>query len=234
MKRFSVFLAVLALAGFAPLAQAAMQINYTITGYGPAPPCIGTDDSFVSCANTATPLLIQGLGGTSNSPGTASQSNETSFTGRIQNNDTVSHTITIEVIAPDFTMPHTPPDLVFDSYIGGTVFSARAGSSLTYRSCIDDANTLSGCPGTYQSALATPSVTSAGAYSSDQSGPISSLTTTYALDEELSITLAAGAALNWSASSSLTPVPEPMSIALLGGVVLLPSRLIRRKRSEVS
>jgi len=31
----------------------------------------------------------------------------------------------------------------------------------------------------------------------------------------------------------LTPVPEPMSIALLGGVVLLTGRLIRRRVSHV-
>jgi hypothetical protein len=36
--------------------------------------------------------------------------------------------------------------------------------------------------------------------------------------------------MNAITSSVLTPVPEPMSIALLGGVVLLTARAVRRKR----
>jgi hypothetical protein len=56
----------------------------------------------------------------------------------------------------------------------------------------------------------------------------------YALDEQLSIFLAPGESINFAGSTTLTPVPEPMSIALLGGVVLLTSRLIRRKQNQAS
>jgi hypothetical protein len=46
--------------------------------------------------------------------------------------------------------------------------------------------------------------------------------------------LGANSNLNVITSSVLTPVPEPMSIALLGGVLILTSGAIRRKRNQAA
>jgi hypothetical protein len=56
----------------------------------------------------------------------------------------------------------------------------------------------------------------------------------YALAEHITLALGAGSNLNVITSTVLTAVPEPMSIALFGGVVLLTSGLIRRKRNQAS
>jgi hypothetical protein len=51
----------------------------------------------------------------------------------------------------------------------------------------------------------------------------------------ITLVLSKGAVLNVVTSQILTPVPEPASIALLGGVMLfiaVGSRLVRRKRSQ--
>jgi hypothetical protein len=44
--------------------------------------------------------------------------------------------------------------------------------------------------------------------------------------------LGANSNLNVITSSVLTPVPEPMSVALLGGVLLLTTGAIRRKQKQ--
>jgi hypothetical protein len=43
-----------------------------------------------------------------------------------------------------------------------------------------------------------------------------------------------GSEMNFSNNTTLTPVPEPISIALLGGVLVFTSGLIRRKANRKS
>src|ERR1035437_6414276 len=244
MKRLKAALAVVALASIAPLAQASIQITWKIDGgVNGSGSCIeatnfGPGDRFVDCGSFNSldgNLHIRALTAASNSPGTAAQSNEASDTVRLFSSDlSASHTIHIDVASQDFALPTAPPDLTFLSHIGGTVVTGASGNAISYRSCVDQVNSLAGCPGTYQSAFSKPAVTAAGTFEDNQSSFISPLLTGYAIDEQLDITIGAGGALGFQASTSLTPVPEPMSIALLGGVVLLTSRLIRRKRNQVS
>lgn len=60
----------------------------------------------------------------------------------------------------------------------------------------------------------------------------SPLTATYAFEQEVTVVLAAGDTVNYSDSQFLTPVPEPMSVALLGGILLLTGRAIQRRRKQ--
>ena len=78
-----------------------------------------------------------------------------------------------------------------------------------------------------------PAITSALAFSDDQFLTVSSLGAPYAIDELLHLTLGGGGSVNLAASTTLTQtaVPEPASIALLGGALLLVSG-IRRKRNQ--
>jgi hypothetical protein len=139
----------------------------------------------------------------------------------------------MDVVSQDFSLPVTPPVLNFFSQIGGSVTTGTADNALKYRSCIDQTNSLTGCPATYQSAFSTPNVkVSNSAYNDTEHSLITPLNSPYAIDEHLDITVGANGILNFGASTSITPVPEPMSIALLGGVVLLTSRLMRRRKQN--
>jgi hypothetical protein len=242
MKKLIVPLAVLVLTGIAPLAQASIQITWSIDGgVGGSGTCTSVAATFpndweVTCGSFSSGgLNVSALNANSNSSGTASLANEASATGNLTNTTGAAITFHMDVVSQDFTLPTTPPVLNFFSHIGGTVTTGTAANLLSYRSCVDQANLLApGCPATYQSPFSTPSVTAAGSFNDDEKSFISPLHSPYAIDEQLDITIGAHGVLNFSASTSLTPVPEPMSIALLGGVVLLTSRLIRRKQNQAS
>ena len=81
---------------------------------------------------------------------------------------------------------------------------------------------------------ASPSITATGSFQNDKSGTIGVLPTPYAIDEVITLTLGARSSMNFSASTTLTATPEPMSVALLGGVLVLTGGLMRRKRKQTS
>ena len=63
-------------------------------------------------------------------------------------------------------------------------------------------------------------------------GSIGTLSAPYSLQEKVTLTFNNAGSVNFVTSQVLTPVPEPMSIALLGAVFLLTSRSILRKRKQ--
>ena len=238
MKRFMAPLAVIVLAGIAPLAQATIQITYSVDGVL-QPICSSVGQS-VSCPDaTVTNLQIINLGASSNLTGEPTLALASS-SDSILHSLSGSHHIVIDVVAQGFTTPYTPPDLAFASHISTTVPVLAAASTFAFHSCVDTLDTLSGCPAVpgpppYTSAVLNPNVATAN--SDNKDAPIlfiPSLVAPYALDEQLDIWVGSGGRINFSGSTTLTPVPEPMSIALLGGVVLLTSRLIRRKQNQAS
>ncbi len=234
MTRLAVLLGLAVLMIGPPVASADIQISYSIDG-GAAVVCSAADASqFVQCANVpGPPLKITALNATSNWPGTASLSQETSSTVDVENNTAASHTLDIFVSAQNFTLPVAPPNITLLSHIGGTVAVGAGANLLSFRSCIDAGDGIPSCPGTIQSGTGTPSITGTGSFQDDQTAIITTLASPYAIGEEYHLTLGAGTHLNFTGSTTLTPVPEPMSIGLLGGVVLLSSSLIlRRKRSQ--
>jgi hypothetical protein len=236
MKRFIAPLAVIVLAGIAPLAQANIQITYKVDGFAPVV-CFDVSD-VVNCANdvgSVTGLKITGLGANSNLTGDPTLALASSANSILTSVDNKVHHIEIDVVAQGFIMPVAPPLLEFDSQIGTTAPVLRAGNSLTFLSCVDQTDSLGICPATYNQVLLTPNV--ATLKSDNKTAPtmlISPLAAPYSIAEQLDINVGAGGRINFSGSTTLVPVPEPMSIALLGGVVLLTSRLIRRKQNQAS
>ena len=244
MKRFIAPLAVMLLAGIAPLAQATITITYTVDALAPVP-CFNAGQS-VTCADaTVGNIKISNLGGSSNWTGDPSQSWTSSSTASLQNTDSAtSHTIHIDVVVQGFTVPTAPPTLEFDSSVAMPAFGfSGTGNVLHFQSCVDQSNgTLAG--GTSDCLGSVPGVSPYVATQLTLSGPGSVKAPTehilllgpasYAIDEAFDITVGVGGKINFSAGDTLTPVPEPMSIALLGGVVLLTSRLIRRKQNQAS
>jgi hypothetical protein len=231
MKKLVCLLAGLVLA---VTAQAAIQITYSIDGGGVVTCTNAVSAGPVVCPNVSGPTLnISLLSADSNSPGTAPLSLEESTTLHINNVTGATHKIVITVASQDFTLPTAPPDILLNSHIGGTVIVGKPANALSFQSCVDATNSLNGCPGTIQSPVGSPSVTSALSFSNDQFKTIPTLGAPYALDELITLTLGGGGQINFSASTTLTQVPEPASIALLGGALLFgASRLIRRKRNQ--
>ena len=240
MKNLSGLMGLALLATSVPLAHAGLEINYSIDG-GASVVCgpVGGADPSVGCPSvngTATPpLTITLLGASSNSPG-AIPSEEDSATVFLGNTTGAVHTIVINVISTDFNMPVTPPDIIMLSHIGGTVAVGALGDAGSYISCVDTTNSqVAGCSGTTVDAptLASNQV-AAGSFSSDSQTTITSLSGPFAIDEQITLTLGAHENVNFSASTTLIQTPEPMSIALLGGVLLFTTGAIRRKRNQAS
>jgi hypothetical protein len=229
------------LAGLAPLAQASIQITYYYDGAAIGTTCTaGATDAQCNLGNAFTvgDLAISGLTAHSNLTGSPSIAVASSSNSSITNNGLVTLTLHIDVVAQGYIQPVTPPALDFKSHIGTTTFIAPdTASTFAFRSCVDQSNAATGCTtvGAILSALLHPDISST--ISSAKDAPsinISTLNNPYAIAESIDISLSAGESINFAGSTTLTPVPEPMSIALLGGAVLLTSRLIRRKQNQAS
>jgi len=216
---------------FSTLAHATIQIQYSIDGG--APVTCGPDASnAVLCGGALSPFLISFLGASSNSPGQPGIAEETSATVRIRNTTSATHNISIQVGSDGFTQPTTPPGVDFLSHIGGTVVTGSALNTLSFTSCLKESASLTPCFAPDGSVTGVPTITGVGSFSNDQTGTILSLTAPYSIGEHINLTLGAGSEINFAASTTLTqPVPEPASIALLGGVVLLAGRMIRKRLS---
>lgn len=231
------FLGAILVAVCAPLAHAAIQITYSIDG-GAAVTCTNASSAGpVTCPSVIlAPISLTLLSASSNSPGTPSLAKTLGTTLEISNIDLLgaTHTLGISIAAQGFTGPITPPSITFMSHIGGTVLTASSGSLLDFRSCVDPSNSLTACAGgSIVSDIGAPGIATAASFSDDKVGSIASLASGYSISQILHLTLGGGADLNLSTSTTLAPVPEPMSIVLFGAVLVVTSQ-IRRKRNRAS
>ncbi len=139
MKKFSGFLGLAVLASCAQLAQAALQLSYSVNGATPVACALTADDGPAVCLpGTVSPITIQLLDASSNSPGTPANSQEAGSTLVIST--PVAATLKIWIAAQDFTTPSAPPDILFSS--GLTTNSTTGIGTASLTSCVDTTNGL--------------------------------------------------------------------------------------------
>jgi len=135
----------------------------------------------------------------------------------------------------------------YTSFASRTSVSTQGQSTFDLISCVDHAPGGVGvglggnfCGSPFAS-LTSPVLTfpagSGGSVDHPDDTTFSNLTGTYALGQEITLEVAGGDSVNYSMSQALTPsttapVPEPMSVGLLGSVLLLTGRGLHRRRKQ--
>jgi len=112
----------------------------------------------------------------------------------------------------------------WDMAWGGTLASG-VGASVSNTAFQDNSNAFFGT----MHPIGTIGPFGPGAFSGATTGSVAGVTAPYSLSEV--INLSGVGATNYSGDSSLTPVPEPSAVALLGAALLLCSSRLRRRRA---
>jgi hypothetical protein len=166
----------------------------------------------------------------SDSPGTASLSKLVSASLDISNNSNATSTIVFAFSDVNFALPVTPPSILLNSHIGGSVTIGSAANLLSFSSCVSSTNAnLTSCGGADDVAgPGTPDITTATSFKDDQYDTITTLAAPYSITSILTLTLGAGSDAGFQANASLAPIPEPVSLSVLG-VGMLGLGILRRR-----
>ena len=224
---------VLALA--APAAHANLIINAQ-GGAGVVNVANSTTDIANGNATLANGVTIV-VTGSSNAPGAAGLAELFSSTTQIVNNATTAQTVTLFFVQNGFSDPTVPPNATLTNNFSGTWTNNSGTSTGGALGCVDPSNTATvteiACPsGSTSTAIQSGSVSTAnGSFSvPPESISVTSPLTTYALAEQIAISIAPGGNFNLTNSESLQAVGEPASLALIG-VGLLGLGFVSRKRA---
>ena len=231
MNKFLGLFGVLAIAAFAPLAHAdfAITVNGTTCASGVGTPTTPVFGEGGACANftTANGIAVSGL----STAGTQATTNSQQFTTTtfLTNTSTSSQTITIAAATNGFTSPNAPPPIT-DSFTYTLNETTGATTASSYKACVDPLNGLTAPTGTCGSP--TPLVVAGVVSNASSTGQIvlTSLgPNPFSLNQQITLTLAAGTSVTLTASQTLTQVPEPASIVLLGSLLVGLTTLFRKK-----
>jgi hypothetical protein len=158
---------------------------------------------------------ISVLSDDSNSPGTSSLTYLEGSAVHVTNKNAGSATLYITLGDTGFTAPTTPPAVLLDSQIGGSVTIPGKDNTLTYQSYVDPADGQNSLTG-FTTGPQTPNITgSPKSYNVDTSTTITGgLTSTYSITEYFKLTLDKGSQLGFQSSTNLSAIPEPSSLVL--------------------
>jgi hypothetical protein len=226
MKKFAtIAIAAIAMAGLASEARADLMIDVSSDGSTFTNICtvLGAPTSDISCAvSTFTSGTITGKVQGAEADQTSTLSQLLSSATSLTNTGTATADIYIRVTGTGYTSPTGSAELT--SQIGGSVATGSVDNLLTYSSSAQGQATSPLSPGITDSASS---------YNASNMIAVTGLTAPFDVMETIHFTLGAGSKLNYSASSTLTPVPEPASMALFGlGLVGVAGKLRRRLGSR--
>ena len=235
-----VFALAATLAVSTPEARAGLVADYSLDGGATFLTLVsGTSGSTLNGGSATLGVFsLSNLSVLSNSPGTPGLAKLLSDSLDLQNMST--STASIEFVFSDtgFTAPTTPPSILLNSHIGGSVTTSSADNFASFTSCISTTNAnLTSCTGASDVAGAgSPDITQ-NAFLNDQYDIITSLAGPYSITSIWTVTLGAGSDVGFQANASLTPavitksaIPEPVSVSLLG-VALVGLGAVRRRRA---
>jgi hypothetical protein len=214
----------------APVARANLMFEYSINGGPLLLLCGGTGSCSVPSGFSVAGWIFEG-GATagSQSPGPPNPNLLETTVGSLTNNSGMTQTIEFLIGDLGFTNPN-PSGLNLISSISGEPGSDPLGNTLSYISCLDPLDRQNYCSGA--SAITTsPLQLSVGSpFGGSNSITVRSPVPQYSLTEQITITLTQGSSVSFAASTDIAAVPEPASIALLGGGLFAMGFLRRRGR----
>jgi hypothetical protein len=232
MKKPTVLIGVLALMGCASLANAdiPIEISYQFSGGSQTVCGSGAVQPFSCTVKSGSGATAVTVFNSATTPDVGTDLVDQFDTLTITTKASAPHTVlTIWISAFDFTnltAPTTPP-LLYGS--GLTVNSTKGTGTIGLVSCIDTANGVIPPAGTFCSNQAanltnsneTYSGTGSNTYQNSLSTVIGGLITSpYSLDQQITLDLQPGSSLTVTTSQTLTPLPEPASVTLLGAETL--------------
>jgi hypothetical protein len=220
-----------ALVALPAVAHAGLLAQYSTDGGTTFTP-ICSDASGGACSDTFTSsngLDFLLFASTSNSPGTPTGATLFSTSLRLENTSGAQQTILISVGDTGFTAPIG--SVTFLNNLAGTVVTGGAGNLLSSIACLDTADGQNACPATYATPTINAAITVPGAGSNTTTLSIGALAGPYSMTELISLTLDAGALLNYVSSSQVTPAPEPTTLGILG-LGLLGLAAVRRRQGQ--
>jgi len=225
LKKFTIAaIAAIAIGGWAADARASLLVEYSLNDGASYSTLCGSTSPTGTCNFSSGFLgdfLVTNEGATSlQFPSSAL---ELSSSTSISNTGLTTADIWFRITSTDFTMP--TGDVMMQSHIGGSVPIGSADNALNFTSCVSQTNN-STC--TTSAPALTPDVT-AGSYNADSSVVVLGLAAPFSIVELVKFTVGAGSTLNYSASTTLTPVPEPTSMALFGAGLFGLARSARRR-----
>jgi len=228
--------AILAL-GTARPARANLQIQLSKTGLAGSYTTVASTGSggtvaFNSSNWNGSGFAIKTLATDSNSPGDPGLAFLDGSATSLTNVTSSTKTLYIKLGDTGWTSPTAPPGfLLFESSIGGTVGVAKPANSLVFQSYVDPADGQNSTAG-FTTGPQTPAITATGPFGSSASTSLFNLGPGYSMTQLYIVTLGAGGKIGFNATTTLTLLPEPSSLAIagLGGLGLLGFGLRRRPK----